>query len=290
MASFGHRTDCMHPVACCALQVLLENVTNAPPEVLERLNSLTEDEPELNLYEYSEGAVLRAKDGTIHRGFRLVMTANPGRIGTHKMSAAFCNRVVQMWLPELDHGLTASNAEQHDLYSLISSKFNGVAGGHELALFSIQLHAAMKALVQEGKVRLMPGFRITARDLLRCVDNSIAELQQTSAPVVSPLLMLVKQLLRSYMQLKLEHGQDQAAALQAMAALLADKQLQKRSYTTPVLHQAGKGSAYDQAAQKVWSEVADLHSQLSDAVWSLVCCIPDPHQIALMAKQVRPQG
>ncbi|CAF5168326.1 unnamed protein product, partial [Rotaria sp. Silwood1] len=64
--------------------VLLDNINSAPPDVLERLNSLTEDKPMLSLYENSKGEVLRENQG-IHQNFRLFTTANLNRIYSNKL-------------------------------------------------------------------------------------------------------------------------------------------------------------------------------------------------------------
>lgn len=64
--------------------VLLDNINSAPPEVVERLNSLFEEEPVLNLYEYSKGKELTLGDG-IHQNFRVFATANMHRIHSSKV-------------------------------------------------------------------------------------------------------------------------------------------------------------------------------------------------------------
>jgi midasin len=81
--------------------VLLDNINSAPPEVLERLNSLTEDNPMLSLYENSNGQLLTQNNG-IHSNFRLFTMANLNRIYSNKLSSAFLNRVIRIWLPPVD--------------------------------------------------------------------------------------------------------------------------------------------------------------------------------------------
>lgn len=85
-------------------QVLLDNVNSAPPELLERLNSLMEDEPTLHVYEHAEGEVLSYSDGSIHPDFRLIATADMRRPGAYRLSSATLNRVICLHMPALDQG------------------------------------------------------------------------------------------------------------------------------------------------------------------------------------------
>jgi midasin (ATPase involved in ribosome maturation) len=84
--------------------VLLDNINSAPQEVIERLNSLIEEKPVLNLYEGSEVANLTLGKG-IHEEFRLFATSNMQRISSNKISTAFLNRVIRIWLPSIDKDL-----------------------------------------------------------------------------------------------------------------------------------------------------------------------------------------
>lgn len=74
--------------------MLLDGVNSAPPEVVERLNSLLEDNPTLNLYEHSAGELL-TRDSGIHKDFRLFATSNSSRVNSNKLSKAFLNRVIR---------------------------------------------------------------------------------------------------------------------------------------------------------------------------------------------------
>ena len=59
--------------------VLFDNVNLAPQEVIERLNSLFEEDPSLTVYEDGKVRVL-SRDNGIHSQFRLFLTSNPNRI------------------------------------------------------------------------------------------------------------------------------------------------------------------------------------------------------------------
>jgi midasin len=81
--------------------VLLDNVNSAPPEVIERINSLLEEEPTLNIYEYHDGEELIREKNTIHQDFRIFCTSNSQRELANKLSSAFINRVIRIWLPKI---------------------------------------------------------------------------------------------------------------------------------------------------------------------------------------------
>eukprot|EP00966_Prymnesium_polylepis_P212389 4919967-Prymnesium_polylepis.1 len=66
--------------------VLLDNVNSAPPEVIERLNSLFEEDRTLTLLEAGKGPI------HIHKDFRIFATANMKRVNSNKLSSAFLNR------------------------------------------------------------------------------------------------------------------------------------------------------------------------------------------------------
>jgi len=89
--------------------VLLDGVNSAPPEVIERLNSLLEDNPMLNLIEDSDGKVLKQGDG-IHSDFRFFATANVYRKNSNKLSSAFLNRMIRIWLPKMDYEIKSPAA------------------------------------------------------------------------------------------------------------------------------------------------------------------------------------
>ena len=108
--------------------VLLDNINSAPQEVVERLNSLIEEEPMLNLYEASEAANLTLENGGIHEEFRLFATSNTQRINSNKISTAFLNRVIRIWLPSIDKDLNfsemADQSIKRDIYNFIHDHNN----------------------------------------------------------------------------------------------------------------------------------------------------------------------
>jgi hypothetical protein len=119
-----------------------------PQDVIERLNSLFEDNPELIVYE-ADGEVFRrpgprnAKSSAehnftpIHENFRLFCTANTGRIHSQKLSTALMNRCVRLALPAIDwevESLVVTNWAAHEIHQLCRHGLNGVVGGEEFAV------------------------------------------------------------------------------------------------------------------------------------------------------------
>ena len=97
--------------------MLLDNINSAPQEVIERLNSLAEETPTLNVYESGKGAELRVGDG-IHRDFRLIASANLQRADAQKLSSAFVNRAIVIRMQEIGHG-AQGRLRQSDLFLLV---------------------------------------------------------------------------------------------------------------------------------------------------------------------------
>ena len=161
--------------------VLLDNVNSAPPEVLERLNSLTEEKPMLSLYENSDGKVLRRGEG-IHENFRLFTTANLNRIYSNKLSSAFLNRVIRLWLPVIDE-IDPEKPKESDLYELVSHQLIKIPAGKQLAHLLILTHYNVKRSVQENKLVYPSDFAVTYRLLEQCVQTLLSLIDHHVSPV-----------------------------------------------------------------------------------------------------------
>jgi MoxR-like ATPase len=159
--------------------VLFDNINSAPPEVIERLNSLFEHPPFLSLYEKSEGTIYTKAD--IHPNFRIFCTANVGRVHSNKISSALLNRCIRIWSPTLDHNLThfpESRIADHDLTFLLTQKFSGLSGTRDLAGMFVSFHRLCKKLVEAKTIIPMDGFELTARTLLRAADTLVYAAQR----------------------------------------------------------------------------------------------------------------
>ncbi|CAF3786308.1 unnamed protein product [Rotaria socialis] len=172
--------------------VLFDNVNSAPSEGLERLNSLTEDNPVLSLYEFADGQILTKKDnpiissyknsngqiltekiGIIHENFRLFATANLNRIYSNKLSSAFLNRVIRIWLPPIDE-CDEKDPTKSDLYELVSTQLMSIPAGKQLAHLLLLIHIHVKQYVKDGQLVYPTDYRISYRLLEQCVRTLIS--------------------------------------------------------------------------------------------------------------------
>jgi hypothetical protein len=271
--------------ACCSLvlQVLLDNLNSAPPEVVERLNSLFEDSPSLHLYEHSDGEVLSRTAGSIHPDFRLFGTCNPSRVSAHKVSTALLNRVIRICLLPLGSGLSIDNADDHDLMHILAHRFSGVHGGLELASLCVRFHARAAAAVAAGHVKLLGSYPLTARSTLFAAHGALQYMQSSN---LSPVDAAVKALLTTYLP-GISSRDQQLLLLRAATDTLTSPDLSsKASYEQPTAVTAGTDSWQQQAAG-LSSKLAQLEEVVSVASWALVPFVPSVAAAADYAKQVR---
>jgi len=186
--------------------VLLDNVNSAPPETLERLNSLLEQDRMLNLYEAGDGKEFRdrptgAGQEAIHPDFRIFATANTRRVHSNKLSAAFLNRMIRIWLPELDcRGVqlnvdSTGDARTTDLLDLVLAQCIGVSGGREIANLAVEFHLAVKDKEAKKGLTLMAGYSFSFRSLQFACRTMCYLIKEKAVP---PLIALAWGLARSY--------------------------------------------------------------------------------------------
>ena len=149
--------------------ILLDNVNSAPPEVIERLNSLFEDNPTLNLVE-SGGDMLSIGSG-IHENFRIFVTANGQRPNSYKLSAAFLNRVIRIWLESMDANITKKTCTQHDSFGIINSLLPDIAGKSKLTSLLLSLHGQMSEMITEKAIGMVGNMSLTFRSAIRTVTS-----------------------------------------------------------------------------------------------------------------------
>ena len=170
--------------------VLLDNINSAPSEVLERLNSLTEDNPMLSLYENSKEQILSQSNG-IHPNFRLFTTANVNRIYSNKLSAGFLNRVIRICLPSMDEWNSKNDS---DLHELVSSQLATISAGRQLANLMVSMHFNVQQFVRDGHLTYPSDFLVTYRLLQQCVQTFRYLVDQQ----INPVDACYWSLLRSY--------------------------------------------------------------------------------------------
>jgi hypothetical protein len=244
--------------------VVLDNINSAPPEVMERLNSLTEDHPTFNLYEHSKGETLSRAAGTIHRSFRLFATSNTRRPQSHKLSSAFLNRVLKITLAPMDYGLRSKNAASHPLLSVVQRSFANVSGGAELALCCTCFHSEAKALAASGDVKPMSGYDINARCLLRAAGYASSLLRSSSIPAPQAAAAA---LVNNYV-VGVSDREQQAHLLGVLAEELCSSAMMKRHYPRLQLLDSAL-ELWQTELVALSGKMADFELQLAQAVLSL---------------------
>eukprot|EP00775_Hariotina_reticulata_P003371 gene3371-3646_t len=262
--------------------VLLDNLTSAPPDVMERLNSLFEDSPSLTLYEHSDGEVLSRAAGTIHQDFRLFATADPGRVSSHKLSSALLNRVIRIHLLPLDSHLTPDTADQHDLLHILVHKFAGVHGGCELATLCVRFHARVLAEIAACTVKPMGGYRFTSRTMLYAAQGA---LHYMNAMQCSPVDAAAKALLTTYMPGIANKEQELLLLAIAGEVLRAPDLANRVTYEQLPALVAGT-DAWEQQAAEVGSKLAQLEEVVAAAAWAIVPGVPVVAVAVKYAQQV----
>lgn len=161
--------------------VLLDNVNSAPPEVIERINSLLEEEPTLNIYEHHDGDELSYANKSIHKNFCIFSTANTQRESSNKLSSAFLNRVIRIWLPKMDEGLheyvtqddkiiddKIKNNEIYNISKIILEKI--CANKSSLALLLTKYHAIYQNMIRMKEISLGENTELTFRKILKTLE------------------------------------------------------------------------------------------------------------------------
>ena len=170
--------------------ILFDNINAAPPEVIERMLSLFEEEPFLNLYEHSEGEKLSRQCG-IHPDTRLFATADLRRINTYKLSNPLLNRMIKIWLPEVDAGVSEATTfeplEKHEVVEIVSEKFASHAGGDMAAQFLCFVHARVKQLAKSGQITIAKDSSISFRTLLEA-SSLVSSLLRSDQPVFNAVV------------------------------------------------------------------------------------------------------
>ena len=182
--------------------VLLDGVNSAPPEVVERLNSLAEERPVLNLFE-SDRPELLAGD-KVHRGFRLLASASGNRESASKLSSAFLNRMVRIWLDAGDADLRAEKGKgglsaplQADAALVAHNVFQGVHGGAHLVQILVGFHGEMLRAVAAGRVHPMANATVTMRSLIFAARSAVIMTRRGVLPLAALAWAIVRHYISS---------------------------------------------------------------------------------------------
>jgi midasin len=136
--------------------VVLDEINLAEPSILERLNSLLDDDRAIVLTEH-DGEKVEA-----HPDFRVFATMNPATsqyAGRRDLSLAMRNRFTEQWFPELtDVGETTT---------IVAGWMKKVEGGDKIAEQMVKFHYDIRSKVESGDLASArkDGFVYTLRDL-----------------------------------------------------------------------------------------------------------------------------
>ena len=152
--------------------------------------------------------------------FRLFATANMQRVHCNKLSRAFLNRMIRIWLPALDADLPESRFEgvgvcSHDTFPIVASMLAGVHGGNELCSIALAFHRAVQLGLQSGKLMLMEGFSLSFRTLRNACRSAVALISEG----VKPPFAITWALERAYLG-QVPHVRHKASLLSTLATII----------------------------------------------------------------------
>lgn len=201
--------------------VLLDNINSAPPEVVERLNSLLEDEPTLNLIEMGSGEELTRDNGGVHPELRIFTTANTRRVGSNKLSSALLNRLLRLWLPSLDDGLVdvgqrAEDLEDHDLFVIVFDMLPNFTGKVNIAHLLLRFHAVAKDMADRKLLTLVGNAQITFRTCIRTISCAITAMRTAGGRTLNAFVWSI---LRNYVDCVRAHDGDHGHAFKLRTTL-----------------------------------------------------------------------
>eukprot|EP00936_MAST-01D_sp_MAST-1D-sp1_P000599 g599.t1 len=209
--------------------VLLDNVNSAAPEVVERLNSLMESTPVLNLYEHADGDEMTRDNGKIHTDWRIFATANLRRPGSNKLSSALLNRMLRISLPELDiepstDPLNSFDEDKYQVAQICDGLLKQTVGGNQLSAITVKMHNFCKqsANTTDASNIVMPeGFPFTLRTALHTIHAAQALMERAENEVKVPVNAFVWGIVQNYVSC-LDSDAGQRVVLQRLIELLEE--------------------------------------------------------------------
>ena len=153
--------------------VLLDNLSAAPSDVIERILSLAESPQKLHLFESPQNEKLCTGNG-ISSGFRLFATVNPTRHTQTQLSSAFLNRVISVHLPEVDYDALTKFQQSREapladteLYKIIVSQMQSVTACRALTKTLVKMHCELRDRWFRGDLKTVGNVQLTFRTALR---------------------------------------------------------------------------------------------------------------------------
>ncbi|EAY06656.1 hypothetical protein TVAG_322760 [Trichomonas vaginalis G3] len=149
--------------------ILFDGVESCPSTVMERIITLLDFEPSLNLYEVDEGVVYSSKPSSyqqhkIQDGFRIILTYN--NVGTHKktpLSQSILSRCAILKMDPIDSDTKSTS--KISLFELPDKKYELPDGSYNksnIVARIAKLHDEMKKLQKDGS-----SYELTGRSISR---------------------------------------------------------------------------------------------------------------------------
>ncbi|OHT12744.1 hypothetical protein TRFO_17377 [Tritrichomonas foetus] len=134
--------------------LLLDGIESAPPDFFDRIYTLLDDEPTLNLYERGSGYEFSfdAKDASfrIHPNFRLFMTFNPVDSVLNSISSSFLSRCMIFSMNPIDNNTYNTSKAISGLIN--NSYFQFTDNISEVAIRLARIHSIAKELAQNQQI------------------------------------------------------------------------------------------------------------------------------------------
>ena len=180
---------------------LLDNVGQTPGDVLERLNSLLEAEPVLELCEGAKMETLSRENGKIHKDFRFIATNNTDR-RSNVFSTAILNRCIVINLKRMDikdekeendKTTTAFDIETTPAYDIMCQFFQHFENKETLSAILVQFHLKILELQKNKTISTVGNYRYNIRNLTNAAKLILNETKKQNVPTVKALTLSVEQ-------------------------------------------------------------------------------------------------
>ncbi|XP_066922534.1 uncharacterized protein [Clytia hemisphaerica] len=201
---------------------LLDNIGQAPGDVLERLNSLLEADPELELCEGAKMETLSRKNGKIHKEFRFISTLNTERKGSN-LSTAILNRCIIINLKKLDTPLTVPNRtkksenqaedlqksiETIPVFDILCQMFQHLGNTESFVSVILKFHNKMIELQKQKEIATINNYNFNVRNVLAAAKVTLSRLKITGSTLLSSLTTAIE---RCYFNAILKKGNTERA-------------------------------------------------------------------------------
>lgn len=174
---------------------LLDNLDQAPGDVLERLNSLLESEPQLEIYEGSNNETLTRTNGGIHKDFRFIATNNTERRG-HALSTALLNRCILLNLDRMDLEMDATSfvedAKKVPAYDILCHILHPIQNRENLVSILVKFHSMACNMLNLKEITTITNYSFNIRNLITASIIILYELKTVNGDPVKSLTVAIQ--------------------------------------------------------------------------------------------------